>query len=355
MLPVYIATLNKKGEYTFMNQLMADTFKFSRYEIKGSHYSKILPEPLLQIHEKHLTKALNGETIEFTDHNVELDNFPEYIYGVYKPVADQDGSVSGCCVLLVDVTQLKKTEKALVKSEKRLKKLNEMKNNLFSIIGHDLKSPLGNIVALSNFLLSDKNLASSEIKEYGFMIKESGQKITNLLENLLEWARSQAETSEPDKQIVNVKTVCQDILNLYDSLAHQKEITIENSTNRNFLVEADKEMLKTIFRNLLSNAIKFTSSGGHVQISCKTKGNYLVISVTDNGIGITEEQQKTLFEPSASEVKKSIGTGGESGTGLGLMISKKFVELNGGTIWVESKPEIGSTFYFTLPLSEVLK
>lgn len=355
MLPIYIITLNKKGEYMFINQLMANTFNVDRHEMKGSHYSKILPEPLLTIHEEYLAKALKGEEVEFTDHNVELDNVPEYAYGIYKPVVNQDGGVSGCCVFVVDVTKLKKTEEALSKSEKRLKKLNGMKNNLFSIIGHDLKNPLGNIVALSNLLLTDEDLTSSEIEEYASMIKKSGQQTTNLLDNLLVWARSQTGSAVPDKQIVNVKTVCHDILKLYDSLAHKKEIIIENAIHINYLVEADEEMLKTVLRNLISNAIKFTLSKGRIQISCEKEGNYLVISVTDNGIGITEQQQNTLFEPSPSDMKKSKGTGGETGTGLGLMISKKFIELNGGTIWVESKPKIGSTFYFTVPLSEVVK
>lgn len=248
----------------------------------------------------------------------------------------------------IDITDRKKTEEALKESDLRLRELVATKDKFFSIIAHDLKSPFNSILGLSNLLVEqirEKNY--NGVEEYAGIIQKSSATVFNLLINLLEWARLQTGRMEFSPEYVEIGALINETAELLNDTAQQKSITIIKGSPRNILVYADKAMISTIFRNLISNAIKFTYPDGQIIITADKKPDELIISISDNGIGIKKEAIGRLFR--IDETLTALGTQNEKGTGLGLILCKEFIEKHGGKIWVESVPGTGSTFYFTLP------
>ncbi|NCC73751.1 MAG: PAS domain S-box protein [Sphingobacteriia bacterium] len=250
-----------------------------------------------------------------------------------------------------DVTDSKQTQTILKENEHRLKELNATKDKLISIIAHDLKNPFNSIIGFSNLLKSEaRNLDISEIEEFGKMIFNSASNAFQLLENLLDWARmQQGNIAYQPRNFVLAESVSESIETL-NEVALQKDITLDSKIDVATLVHADENMIKTVLRNLLSNAIKFTKPGGRVEITSKENGDFLLVSISDNGIGISEANQKQLFEIGSGFTSR--GTSNEKGTGLGLILCKEFIEKQGGKIRVESQENKGTTFTFTVPLSK---
>ena len=240
-------------------------------------------------------------------------------------------------------------EQKLKESEKQLLRINADKDRFISILGHDLKSPFNNILGLSEVLIEEiRNLSTDEIEVIAEKINKSSITTNKLLEDILIWSRAQQGSIPYQPKILNLSVTCRNILEILNPGAHTKNITIYDDSSNNINVYADSDMLKTILLNLVSNAIKFTNSGGKIIIKAEKNSENVTISVSDNGVGIPSENLSQLFE--ISEVLSTKGTAGETGTGLGLLLSKEFVEKNGGKIWVESEVGTGSDFKFTLPL-----
>jgi signal transduction histidine kinase len=180
-------------------------------------------------------------------------------------------------------------------------------------------------------------------------LNTTSKNIYDLLENLLQWSRSQRGTIEFNPEKIQLKEQIDYILMLLRNSADEKEIELgTNLTSENVFVNVDIRMLHTILRNLVSNAIKFTGIGGLIMINVDIKDCNVNIMVVDNGVGITQDSQDKLFR--IDRQHSTEGTNKERGTGLGLILSKEFVEKNGGKIWVESDEGKGSTFGFSLPL-----
>jgi PAS domain S-box-containing protein len=249
-----------------------------------------------------------------------------------------------------DITERKQAEDALKEREKILHQINEDKDRFISILGHDLKNPFNNILGYSEVLTTEiDSLNSDEIKEIAKNINKSAQITNKLLDDILMWARSQQGKIPFNPQNLNFTDICKDVLKTLNSNAEVKNITIDYSSENQINVIADSDMLKTILRNLVSNAIKFTNRGGKISINEEQNTENVTVSVLDNGVGIRAEDLTKLFN--ISEVLTTKGTAEETGTGLGLLLCKEFVEKNGGKIWVESEFGKGSNFKFTLPLS----
>ncbi len=185
------------------------------------------------------------------------------------------------------------------------------------------------------------------IDEYASIIKQSSQQILNLLMNLLEWSRAQTGTMHYKPATFDLIEMIKENIMLFEVVANQKAITINKVLPQEITVFADKPMIGTVLRNLINNAIKFTRQGGEINISAEKRAEDILVSVADNGIGISPERVEKLFR--IAENDSTPGTNNEKGTGLGLILCTEFVENHGGKIWVESKAEKGSTFYFTLP------
>ncbi len=252
------------------------------------------------------------------------------------------------CAILRDITVQKESGARLEQQAEQLTELNRTKDKFFSIIAHDLKSPLGNIIGFSHILreyIDRQNLAQA--RKMADVIENSAVKINVLLENLLEWSRFQtgriAHRPEPFDIVALIAEAC----DIFRESAKIKKIGIIFSNSSPLYVNADINMISTVLRNLLSNAVKFTPSGGKVRVVVDMKTRFATVRIVDNGVGMTEEERNSLFGLDSSFSTR--GTDNESGSGLGLVLCKEFVEKNGGTINVKSQKDQGSEFSFTLP------
>lgn len=238
----------------------------------------------------------------------------------------------------------------LLQEEKeiQIKKLLNDKNTFFSIIAHDLKGPFNGIIGLSELLLEDNNhLDNKETNEFIQLIHQSSKDTYSLLENLLTWAQSQTGNIEFSPKELEITAITNKTINLLANVAKNKNITVQSEIEKEHSVYADKNMLETIFRNLVSNAIKFTPVNGEVVLSMTKESKQTVFSIKDNGIGISAEKVAELFI--INHRHSTLGTDDETGTGLGLMLCKEFIEKHGGVLSVESEIGKGSTFKFTIP------
>ena len=234
-----------------------------------------------------------------------------------------------------------------IKLEERLKSVNAAKDKFFSIIGHDLKSPFNALLGLSDLLLEKiKNQDFKDVAKYANIFRDTSQQTFNLLTNLLDWSLEQTGLMSFNPERINVAELAEDLTLYYNNLAKDKEINISTDINNDFELIADRNMLKTIITNLVSNAIKFTNKGGQIRISAIKKESGITFAISDSGVGIENSNLHKLFK--IEETIKTKGTNNESGTGLGLILCKDFVERHNGKIWVESEIGIGSTFYFTI-------
>jgi signal transduction histidine kinase len=188
-------------------------------------------------------------------------------------------------------------------------------------------------------------------KDYIQSFNNSANQISSLLETLLDWSRVQRGTMELYREKIDITALAADIIDLLKENSIKKNITVSSQIQANTYAFADKNMIGTVIRNLVSNAVKFTNPGGEVKITANpaSTGNFIEITVSDNGVGIKEEDIAGLFRIDVH--KKTRGTANEKGTGLGLILCKEFVEKNNGSIKVVSTPGKGSDFTFTLPVN----
>jgi len=236
----------------------------------------------------------------------------------------------------------------------KLKKANKTKDKFFSIIAHDLKSPFNALLGFSELLLENHKEYNDETREtYIRLINEGSIKTYNLLENLLTWAQSQTGRIKFTPEKISTLTIIKETISLLKETAGNKRISLITDIEKDLLVNVDKNMINTVMRNLLSNAIKFTPKRGEITIKSRAirdKSNqaFAEISVRDSGVGISPEIQAKLFKITENVTTK--GTEAETGTGLGLIICKEFIDKHGGKIWIEGEAGKGSEFLFTIPL-----
>jgi signal transduction histidine kinase len=231
-----------------------------------------------------------------------------------------------------------------------LNEANATKDKLFSIIAHDLRGPIGTVFGLSEYLVEEiKNNNLLTAKKFASLIHQNLNDTYNLLNDLLDWARSQLQKIEFNPRHLVLFVVINEVKNLLSVQAEKKNISLKINVEKSHQALADGEMLKTILRNLISNAIKFSNANGEITIFTKINDNFIELSVRDNGVGIAPNALKNLFYLESNI--STPGTSGEKGTGLGLILVKDFVEKNGGEIWVESEVQRGSIFSFTLPIN----
>lgn len=232
-----------------------------------------------------------------------------------------------------------------------LSELNASKDKFFSIIAHDLKNPFNVLVSYTSILKTDLELFSNEqLKQIISDLNEASENGYNLLQNLLIWTRSQTNRIHILKNNFNLANIAGDVKSLAELNMADKEQNLSIDIDSDLTAYADKDMIAVVLRNLLFNAIKFSSKGSDIYIKARPTGLSVKIDVIDSGIGIAEDRIKKLFVIDKNTTTQ--GTEGETGTGLGLVLCKEFVEKNDGQIWVESTLGKGSVFSFTLPLGK---
>lgn len=247
--------------------------------------------------------------------------------------------------------EIERQRDELNKQKKELEELNATKDKFFTIIAHDLKNPFNTVIGLSELLMERfDTYDESKIKNFIRQINKFTLNAYDLLEDLLQWAKSQTGRLKVQEEKVDLNSLVSESIGFLKERANEKNIRIKTEINKNTVARIDKNMIGTVLRNLISNAIKFTENNGEIIIKTDINSDFIHVNVIDSGVGIPAENMDKLFR-----IDKNISTQGtneESGTGLGLIISKEFVECNGGTIRVESEEGKGSNFIFTLPVYE---
>ncbi len=247
--------------------------------------------------------------------------------------------------------ELEQNIKKIQQNELKLTELNNTKDRFFSIIAHDLRNPLSSVIGLSNLCLVDnKTFTQEEIMQIMESLNSSAKYGFNLLENLMEWALSNTGRMTPVLTRIEYEPLLQKQLAGLNEIAANKHIKIKvKKPAANHLLFADENMLSTILRNLIHNAIKFSNEKGIVTVSFSPDTDNMIISIEDQGIGISPDVIGQIFTDNS--MSSRFGTGGEKGSGLGLLLCKEFVEKIGGKIWVESVVGEGSKFSFSVPLA----
>jgi signal transduction histidine kinase/Tfp pilus assembly protein PilF len=247
--------------------------------------------------------------------------------------------------------KLNLSNQKLKESEKNLMEINATKDKFFSIISHDLRNPFASIVSFSRILKRDiLNMNKDELKELALELDKSVLKIDNLLENLLQWSRTQTGKIKYRPEYIALHEIIKDNVNLVQNNARDKNIKLVDSVDDDLAVWADRNMTDTVIRNLLSNALKYTEQGGEIILSNYLKDHKVYISVKDNGVGIADENKRKIFQ--TDSLHSTYGTMDEKGSGLGLLLCKEFVEKQGGEIFFESERGKGSVFTFSLPCEQ---
>lgn len=235
----------------------------------------------------------------------------------------------------------------LKKAKEEILRITKIKEKFFSIIAHDLKSPISSFTTSLEILdEAFYEIVDSEKKEIIHSLVHTAKNLYNLLTNLLVWSQSQTKSIEFSPQITNIKENIDNQIELLDDILKKKNITIEKKYN-DILAIVDNKMYETIVRNLISNAIKYSNEGSKIIVEVIDDNNMITTTVQDFGVGMKEEDINNLFQ--INKVSSKLGTKGEKGTGLGLMLCKEFVEKHKGKIWVESEFGKGSKFIFTIP------
>jgi signal transduction histidine kinase len=257
-------------------------------------------------------------------------------------------------ILKIQNERINLANKKLTISEKNLKVMNATKDKFFSIISHDLKNPFASLLSISESM--NDNYDSFDDEEKKICVQKfhnSAKYIYHLLENLLTWSRTQKGNIQFEPVQFNLSKLLNENYNLYKLAAQDKNIKLLSNFQENCIVYGDREMINSVIRNLLNNALKFTPSGKSVEMGAHEKVNETEIYIKDEGVGITNEDLQKLFRIDLKV--KTLGTNGEMGTGLGLIICKEFIDKNKGEIKVTSNPGEGSIFSFSVPKSKSMR
>ena len=244
--------------------------------------------------------------------------------------------------------KIEKQKAEIEQKAAELSELNMLKNKLFSVISHDLKTPM---YALRNLFrgMQQANMSGEDIKAIIPDVVTDLNYTTGLMENLLHWVKSQMNSASITPGELNMEDITDDAIQVHKLQASTKKISITREMDESFYVYADKDMVKLILRNLISNAIKFTPNRGKIIIRLENESSFCRVSIIDNGVGMDHEALARIQE---NNYYSTNGTAKESGTGLGLMLSRDFLSKNGGSLLIESEPGKGSVFSFTLPLAD---
>jgi signal transduction histidine kinase len=329
-----IVIANASGKIIDSNKRAAQWFSEMGY---AAIYDRNMAELLVSWPEWHkLCKSMQQGRVEIdTWLDGERKIYSVNVYPLHILRKQGQGSIS----LIVDITEKQR-------HLEQIAQLNQLKDQLFTIVSHDIRSPLALQYQLVELLEEDRDSFDPDHRE---IIDTLGDQIRNTLgmtNNLLEWFRSQREDMALRPQSLELSDIVEECIHVLRIKSEAKQISMANTIALGTYAYADREALGLIIRNLLSNAIKFTGLGGAVQVGAQLSGNMVIVSVRDNGVGMEEEQVRRLF--AEKELNSLAGTLGEKGAGLGLLVSRQFVQLSGGRMWVESKAGQGSAFHFTM-------
>lgn len=338
-LPIFVAMIDMEGNYLVANKMYEDNFFLPISHIEGSHYSKVIPKNLTAVHDEYVNKAIAGNIVEFTD-PISLPNGQmTYSYGKYFPVFDENKKMKYVTVFVTDISDLKN-------KELELQRLNDTKDKLFSIISHDLRSPFAQLKGILD-LFEKGGISEAELKYFLPEIIKNVNYTSDLLNNLVYWAKSQMSGLHADPEEFDIYKLVANKENLFEKEIKGKDLSFTNQVEQGTHVYADKNMIDLVIRNLVANAIKFCRKTDTILAKAEeTANDFLIIQIVDTGVGISPENKNKIFN---EENFTTLGTHKEKGTGIGLKLCKEFIEGNGGKIWIDSEEGKGTIFSFSLP------
>lgn len=332
-----------------IDETLTEIFGYTVQEVKENGWGALLPIQDFNKKKEIIANLLQGK---ISSYFVELRIIKKsggfsWALSSGSLAKDKSGKVK-IVGTLTDITERKKAEQQLKEYSEDLKSINSTKDKFFSMISHDLRNPFNSLLGFSELLANNiEELTKEEIKDSAKTLHKQANNLFNLLTNLLEWSQLQTGKFSNEKTEFSISSVVNYVLDLYQETISQKEIKIIKGEDCDIKVYADRKMIESATRNLVSNALKFTKRNGTVNVSCVINGNSAEICLQDSGVGMSQEDQERLFK--VDKQFSTEGTDFEKGTGFGLLLTKEFVEKNGGTIKFKSEKNKGSTFIISLP------
>ena len=346
--PAGVCVTDENGIYEYVNPAYCRIYQYEPQELIGQHFTIVVPEDDRELLTRMHDQFIAGQTEIRGEWNVVTRaGKPLFILADAVRIVGNDGKPRKV-TFVIDITARRRAEKQLEKREHDLRQANATKDRFFSIIAHDLKNPITALIMGSQMIVDRfEQLGAEKVRHYARLIYDSSRSSMNLLENLLQWARAQTGSIQHEPVLFDLAESVHETLRLVDQNAGAKRIALEPKVEQPLTVHADANMVRTVLRNLLTNAIKFTPEGGRVTVRARRENGSVRVAVQDTGVGIPPDDIDKLFRIDVSHTTP--GTAREKGTGLGLILCKEFVELNGGRLWVESEAGKGSEFSFSLP------
>ena len=347
-LPQRIFVKDPDSKYIMCNEIYSKDLGIDPIDIVGKNDFDFFQSELAEKYRNDDQKVISEGIQKEFEEKYAITNQERWTHVNKVPYRDANDQIVGVLGIFEDITERKHREEEIILKSDLLETMNAEKDKFFSIIAHDLRSPLSAFVAATQILTEEvQTMDTQEIKKIVLNMKSSATNIYTLLENLLEWSRLRRGGHDFVPEKLNLNEKINDCIDVLSESARKKEIQIIISISSELEIYADNHMFDTIIRNLVSNAIKFTGSGGKVIVEARVREDQSIeIKISDTGIGMSNELKSKLFK--ISERTNRPGTNGEPSTGLGLLLCKEFIEKHNGKIWAESEPGIGSTFYFTL-------
>lgn len=337
-VPIFMALIGPDRQYKMVNDKYVKAFGKPRNEIIGSFSKDVLPAKIWEIHGPLVARALQGESPEFLERTQMPDGTLFYASGRYVPIKNAKSEVQYITVFVDDVSDL-------MKAEEELKLTIKEKDKLFTIIAHDIKSPLNLFEGLLR--ASDSDIISQEeFLVFKNKLRERFFSLQETINGLLEWSRIQMDRSEPVPVRFAPDEVIRELLGVFKPIAEGKQMRIVQ-VGKPKEIRMDKNHFKIVLRNLLHNALKFTPNEGSITIEYASQDGSAIITVADSGVGMSQESIDKVM--GKKEVTSQPGTLGETGTGLGLGLCLDLIEKNGGSLMIGSNKGAGTKFIMKLP------
>lgn len=347
-LPLRIFVKDPESKYILCNDVYSRDLSIDPKEIVGKNDFDFFQRELAEKYRADDQKVISEGIQKEDEEKYSIANQQRWTHVIKVPYRDSNDNIIGVLGIFEDITERKLRQEEIILKNDLLQTMNAEKDKFFSIIAHDLRSPLSAFVSTTQMLSEEiQTMNIEEIKKVAMNLSASAKNIYSLLENLLEWSMFRRDGLDFVPERLNLAQKVKECLDILNEYAINKDILISVSVPYNLEILVDKHMFDTILRNLVSNAIKFAPHGANVLISALLKENRTIeVKVTDTGIGMSPEILSKLFLLDQQICRK--GTNGEPSTGLGLMLCKEFIEKNGGRISVESEVGKGSIFSFTI-------
>ncbi len=350
--PQIIWVADADGQIALLNKAWHDFSGRTAEESLGTRWAEALhPEDLPDVLAKWERAYMHGETYSGECRFRAKDGSYQTFIFIGAPVRDESGQIINWVGINTDIADRVEAEMALQEAKDAAEHANRAKSEFLATMSHELRTPLNAVIGFSE-ILRDEILGTinDEQKELILDIHTSGNHLLAMINDILDLSKIEAGKMELQLEDFSVKEAVTEVNAIVTALASKKQIQLSLEFNQEISIKADKIKFKQILYNLLSNAIKFTDEGGEVTTQFEISNSALLGSVTDTGVGISPQDREKLFQP-FTQLDAS-RTRAHSGTGLGLALTNRLIELHGGRIWVESEVDKGSTFFFTFPLHQ---